>query len=71
MPFGNLKPPEELTWYYRGFISYLFANAMHRDLTEGLVDKKLHEPVLDFSGGVYFGIGLAQFKSMGFDRKKS
>ena len=67
----------ELAWYYRTSASYLFANAIHPDVTGELNLTVADGPVLDYSGGVgnnvialaqrgiqvvYFGIGLQEFE---------
>ena len=76
--FWNPQSTEQLAWYYSTSQSYLFANAVHAARTR-LLDKLqpvVHEPVLDYSGGVgnsvlylaihkgmtcqYFGIGLIE-----------
>ncbi|CAB9523946.1 expressed unknown protein [Seminavis robusta] len=76
--FWNPTTPTALAWYYSTSQSYLFANSIHPPRT-GLLDrlqKGLHEPVLDYSGGVgnsclylamdrglkcqYFGIGMIE-----------
>lgn len=67
----------ELAWFYRTSASYLFANAIHPDVTADLGLTVDDGPVLDYSGGVgnnvlalaqrgiqvvYFGIGLQEFE---------
>ena len=76
--FWNPQSSTELAWYYSSSVNYLFANAMHpaNDLVvKAPLVKGVHEPVLDYSGGVgnniiylvekgfqcqYFGIGVME-----------
>lgn len=76
--FWNPLSSSQLAWYYSTSQSYLFANAIHgaRTVVLNLLQKDVHEPVLDYSGGVgnsvlylamergmkcqYFGIGMIE-----------
>jgi len=76
--FWDPQSKTELAWYYSTSQSYLFANAVHAARTHALsfLKKDVHEPVLDYSGGVgnsvlylaiekgtkcqYFGIGMME-----------
>lgn len=51
----------ELAWYYRHSVSYLFANALHPDITDSFDLSVDDGPVLDYSAGVGNNvIGLAK-----------
>lgn len=73
----NPQSQDELTWYYRSSVSYLFANAVHPQ-EKHIIDalKRSDGPVLEYSGGTgtnalalakkgiqvhYFGIGLQEY----------
>jgi hypothetical protein len=76
--FWNPQTATQVAWYYSTSQSYLFANAIHGANATILdqVQPGLHEPVLDYSGGVgnsvlylamerglecqYFGIGMVE-----------
>ena len=76
--FWNPQTATQLAWYYSTSQSYLFANAIHgaRTAVLDMLKKDIHEPVLDYSGGVgnsvlylaiergmkcqYFGIGMIE-----------
>ena len=76
--FWNPQSSSELAWYYSSSVSYLFANAVHPAnplVVKAPLVKGVHEPVLDYSGGVgnniiylvekgfhcqYFGIGVME-----------
>lgn len=74
--FWNPQSKSELSWYYSTSVSYLFANSLHEPRGLRALEKGIHEPVLDYSGGVgntvlhlvedlnmtcqYFGIGLVE-----------
>lgn len=76
--FWNPQTNSQLAWYYSTSQSYLFANAIHGARTGVLnkLQKGIHEPFLDYSGGVgnsvlymaqhrglksqYFGIGMIE-----------
>jgi SAM-dependent methyltransferase len=76
--FWNPQSATELAWYYSSSVNYLFANALHptsEKVVKASLEKGVHEPVLDYSGGVgnniiylaergfqcqYFGIGIME-----------
>lgn len=52
--FWNPQTNSELAWYYSTSQSYLFANAVHgaRQVALDHLQPIVHEPILDYSGGV-------------------